>query len=146
MYLLAVTGETLQASGNGPGTQPRDMVQPQDLSYFTHGQPLVRHRNALPEIPRESHGRRLSRVTALRGSDLMHRCDAHRKVSRFPPESPTTLRRNQCSPSTGMTDHFGPEYAGIDPAGKKVTLEGGATLGYDMLVVWYESMTGDAFG
>ena len=40
----------IQAPGNRPGAQARDVVRPQDLSYFTHEQPLVRHRDALPEI------------------------------------------------------------------------------------------------
>ena len=84
----------LQASGNGPGAQAWDMVQPQDLSYFTLGQSRVRHRDALLQIPREFHGGRLSRVTQLRGSDLMHRSGAYRKSDQHP---------------AGITDHFPPE-------------------------------------
>ena len=39
----------LQASRYRPGAQTRSVMQPQNLSYLTHGQPPVRHRECLPE-------------------------------------------------------------------------------------------------
>ena len=48
----------LQAAGNRPTAQTCDMVQPQDLSYFAHGQPPVRHRDPSPNKEwGGSHGR-----------------------------------------------------------------------------------------
>ena len=86
----------LQAPGDRPSTHPRGVVQPQDLSNLTHGQPPVRHRRTLLQILEGSYGDRLSRVAQLQGSDPLHQCGASRKSDH---------------PPTGITDHFGPEYA-----------------------------------
>ena len=99
----------LQASGNGPGAQACDMVQPQDLSYSTHGQSLVRHRDALPQISREFHGG----CPASLSSEAQTSCTVPvraAKVISIQPESPITLRRNRRSLSTGMTDHSPSEW------------------------------------
>ena len=82
------------------------MAQPQDVSYFTHGQPLVRHRDALPKYRENptavgcpaslSSGAQTSCTVPVRTA----------KAISFRPESPITLRRNRRSLSAGMTDHF----------------------------------------
>ena len=73
----------LQAAGNRPTAQTRDMMQPQDLSYFAHGQPLVRHRVPLPKGREDPTVSRLSRVAQLRGSDPSHRSSEHPKSDHF---------------------------------------------------------------
>ena len=57
--------------------------------------PLFATVNPSPGKSGESHGDRLSRVAQLRGSDLVHRSGALRKVITFPPESLITLPRNR---------------------------------------------------
>ena len=87
------------------------MAQPQDVSYFTHGQPLVRHRDALPKYRENptavgcpaslSSGAQTSCTVPVRTA----------KAISFRPESPITLRRNRRSLCAGIRDHFGPESA-----------------------------------
>ena len=47
--LVTVTGDSFRLRAIARPLNPCDMVQPQNLSYFAHGQPLVHHRDALPE-------------------------------------------------------------------------------------------------
>ena len=84
----------LQASRYRPGAQTRRVVQPQNLSYLAHGQPLVRHREPLPRKSGESHGDRLSRVAQLRGSK---------------PRAPFRCAPKSDHVPTGMGDHFAPK-------------------------------------
>ena len=84
----------LQAAGDHPQTHPRGVVQPQDLSNLTHGQPPVRHRRTLLQNLGGSYGNRLSRVAQLQGSDPLHLSGASRKSDHLP---------------TGIADHFAPD-------------------------------------
>ena len=109
----------LQAAGNRPTAQTRDMVQPQDLSYFAHRQPLVRHRVRLPKGREDPTVSRLSRVAQLRGSDPSHRSSEHPKSDHFANgigdhlalEWLITLEWNRWPLCRGMGDHFALEYA-----------------------------------
>lgn len=99
------------------------MVQPKDLSYSAHGQPLVRRRDALPKLLREctaggcsaslSSGTQTSCAVPVRTA----------KVIRFPPESPVTTRRNRRSLCAG-NDHVGSESARTKSGGCPVACSG----------------------
>ena len=84
----------LQASRYRPGTQARRVVQPQNLSYLAHGQPLVRHREPLVNggvKPRINGEQRVAEATTCR-------VERQRIASRQ-----AALRLLRCAPAPRVT-------------------------------------------
>ena len=73
----------LHTSRNRPDAQPCGVVQPQDLSNLAHGQPPLRHRDALPKGREGPTVSRLSRVAQLRVSDPSRRSSAYPENDRL---------------------------------------------------------------
>ena len=86
------------------------MVQPQELSCFTHGQPLVHHRESSLKI---QEGPTMSGCPASLSSGAQTPCTVPVHTSRaitLPMESVITLLWNGRSLSNGIGDHFAVEW------------------------------------